>query len=101
MINACILLEFQFSDIAAFPILRGVLLICSGVLPSVSAPIVSSRSKSKKTQFSKDKIFSWNVHTLYINIPTKIHFKFVFQTGSVFKLQGPIFSIGVGLDEAS
>ena len=47
----------------ALYILRGLLLICSGMLPSVSAPIVSSsRSKSKKTQFSKDKIFSWIVH---------------------------------------
>ena len=35
-----------------------ILLICSGVLPSVAAPIVSS----KKTQFSGDKIFLWIVH---------------------------------------
>ena len=35
-----------------------ILLICSGLLPSVAAPIVSS----KKTQFSGDKIFLWIVH---------------------------------------
>ena len=63
------LLVFEFSDIAAFHILRGLLLICSGVLPSVSAPIVSSRTKSKKTQFPKDKIFSWIVH--YVHQTTK------------------------------
>ena len=44
--------KFEFSDIAAFHILRGLLLICSGVLPSVSAPIVSRRrSKSKKIKY--------------------------------------------------
>ena len=35
-----------------------ILLICSGLLPSVAAPIVSS----KKTQFSGDKIFLWIAH---------------------------------------
>ena len=55
--------SFEFSDIAAFHILRGLLLICSGVLPSVSAPIVSRRrSKSKKIKYFH------GLFTTYINI---------------------------------
>ena len=74
-----LLLVFEFPDIS-FYILRGLLLICSGVLLSVSATIVSRwGSKSKKIQFSRDKIFAWIVYFIHNILRSQTEFQLFFS----------------------